>query len=74
MISESGSTDPTDHDGAVKNQVDGVVDWWSGIWDSDNAFIRTIKIILGLVVFVIIFKLVFNLIVAIVNGIRKMKK
>lgn len=73
MISESGSTDPTDHDGAVKNQVDGivdgVVDWWSGIWDGISN--STVAKILSIAIPIIVVLLLVSIVVKVIQWIFK---
>lgn len=73
MITESGSTDPTDHDGAVKNQVDGivdgVVDWWSGIWDGISN--STVAKILSIAIPIIVVLLLVSIVVKVIQWIFK---
>ena len=68
MISESGSTDPTDKDGALKNTVDEIAgdikNWWENLKDTifNSSYAKIIAVGFGIVLIVLIGVLIIRLI------------
>lgn len=80
MISESGSTDPTDKDGALKNTVDEIAgdikNWWENLKDTifNSSYAKIIAVGFGIVLIVLIGVLIIRLIRFAFSGGGKRRK